>query len=190
MPTGDYNYIPFILSKIRKINPKKILEIGPGFGKWGVLIREYLEVYKNLRFHKKDWLIQLDAVEICPYYKNKLKDFIYNHVYWRSVQKFIEKPPETDYDLVIMIDVLEHMNKKEGSRVLQGLQRISNNLIVEVPGVLYSKISKWHKINPYEDHKCCWNRKELENIGFQTINKFENGPFIAHWKEENKYLKT
>lgn len=40
MPTSWYNVIPEILSLIEKHKPRSILDIGIGFGKYGVLIRK------------------------------------------------------------------------------------------------------------------------------------------------------
>jgi len=47
MPTSDlYNITP-ILTIISNLKPKKILDVGCGFGKYGLLMREYLEVWQE-----------------------------------------------------------------------------------------------------------------------------------------------
>jgi hypothetical protein len=40
---SDNSNIAFVATELQKLNPQSILEIGVGFGKWGVVAREYLE---------------------------------------------------------------------------------------------------------------------------------------------------
>ena len=46
-----------------KLDKYKILDIGSGYGKWGFMIRDYIEVMMLQNFNKKDWVIELTGVE-------------------------------------------------------------------------------------------------------------------------------
>ncbi len=44
MPTSWYQVIPHILDLLQNEQPRSILDIGVGFGKYGLLIRDTLEI--------------------------------------------------------------------------------------------------------------------------------------------------
>ena len=45
MPTGNKYVIVPMIKLIEQINPKSVFDVGIGFGKWGFLLREYLDVW-------------------------------------------------------------------------------------------------------------------------------------------------
>jgi hypothetical protein len=59
-----------------KINPKSILDIGCGFGSFGVLCREYTDVVQG-RIRRDTYKTYIEAVEIDPNYIILLKFIIY-----------------------------------------------------------------------------------------------------------------
>ena len=59
MPSSQYYHISKIMEMIISLNPKSVLDIGSGFGKFGVLCREYLELWDGRQkydFKKKNRL--------------------------------------------------------------------------------------------------------------------------------------
>jgi hypothetical protein len=54
MGTSDAANIPFVVSELQRLQPQSILDVGMGFGKWGVLAREYLDVWGG-RCRPADW---------------------------------------------------------------------------------------------------------------------------------------
>lgn len=44
LPSSQYYHISKILELIIAIDPSSVLDVGTGFGKYGVLCREYLEL--------------------------------------------------------------------------------------------------------------------------------------------------
>ncbi|MDZ7765414.1 MAG: hypothetical protein U5K00_13465 [Melioribacteraceae bacterium] len=47
------------------IDPKSILDVAVGFGRWGILCREFLRVWEG-RNNSKDWFYEFYGVEIFP----------------------------------------------------------------------------------------------------------------------------
>ncbi len=43
MPVSVYNHVPAVLEEVQRLNPHTVMELGVGFGKWGVLVREVLD---------------------------------------------------------------------------------------------------------------------------------------------------
>lgn len=67
MPTSFIHAVPTIVETVTALSPESILDIGIGFGKYGVLLREALEV-AHLRYHREDWkihdvVLRIDVLE-------------------------------------------------------------------------------------------------------------------------------
>jgi 2-polyprenyl-3-methyl-5-hydroxy-6-metoxy-1,4-benzoquinol methylase len=183
MPTGDIKIIPEVIELLMKIEPKTILDIGPGFGKWGVLMREYLEVYNNLRFDKYDWEVTIDAIEANVVYNNAIKNICYNTIIYRDARFIISKWDKRlleEYDCVLLLDVIEHFKKFEGIQILRKLKERTKYIIIVTPSRLSQLKSRW---NEYEDHKCVWSVKEFEEMGFKS-KKLSHGPILAVWQSK------
>jgi len=48
MPTSNWQNISYNIDLIRKIKPQSILDVGVGFGRWGILLREFLELWEGV----------------------------------------------------------------------------------------------------------------------------------------------
>ena len=62
VPSSDFNQIGPIVELIVLANPQSVLDVGCGFGKYGVLAREYLELWDG-RQRYGDWTRRIDAIE-------------------------------------------------------------------------------------------------------------------------------
>ena len=80
MPTSWYQAIPFILEQVQKENPNSILDIGVGFGKYGLMVREILDLPFE-RYNKNQWLINIEGIEAFEKYKNPIHDYVYNKIH-------------------------------------------------------------------------------------------------------------
>ena len=65
MPTCHHTYISDTLDVVRKLKPRSILDVGIGFGKWGLLFREYLDVMAG-RVFPDQWQIKIDGIIYKP----------------------------------------------------------------------------------------------------------------------------
>lgn len=72
MPTSWYQAIPNILTQVKSINPQSILDIGVGFGKYGLLFRDLLEIPLE-RYSKGTWKVKMDGIEV---FKNTITQFM------------------------------------------------------------------------------------------------------------------
>ena len=94
----------------------RVLDIGAGAGKWGRMLRAWYDI---------------DGVEIfAPYIERfKLED-VYDKVFNQDVRDFSDF---SDYNLVIMGDVLEHLSEKDAQALIKKITESVDNLIVIVP---------------------------------------------------------
>ncbi len=147
MPTSDSVLISSVLFKVFEKKPKSILDVGVGFGKYGMLCREYGDIGFE-RYSPTEWKVKIDGIEIFEGYEN-INWANYNHVYLEDVRKFkfTEK-----YDVVLLCDVLEHMTKKEAWKLLKKCVKSSKRVIVTTPNGKFSQGTVFG--NKHERHLC------------------------------------
>lgn len=171
MPTSDSIQISKIIGLIRKKNPSSILDIGPGFGKYGLLCREYLEIWNRKAYSKEKWKIRIDAIEVFKEYITPIHEYIYNNILIGNAKKLITEI-NLRYDLILLIDVLEHFNKKDGNKLIKDLRRISNSILLSIPknigtqGIMFN--------NKFEEHKGQWSKEELIISGAKFFLEDDN----------------
>lgn len=157
MPTSHWQQLNEIVGTIISVNPKSMLDIGVGFGKYGMLSREYLELWDG-RNKYDDWNRIIDGIEAFKQYKNKLYEFIYNNVYYGNVLDILPNINK-QYDLILLIDVLEHFDKSDGKKLLELCMKKSANILIATP----HNPSKQEDVfdNEYEEHKSKWTKDDF-----------------------------
>jgi hypothetical protein len=157
MPTSHFYQMNEIAELIFVKNPDSVLDIGVGFGKYGVLTREYLEVW-NERYSRDQWKVRVDGIEAFKEYVSPLHNFIYDHIYIGNALSVL---PGLDhqYDLILLIDVLEHFDRDEGLKLLKLCQQSAKGVIVSTP----KKFLEQHDYfgNAFEIHRSHWNENDL-----------------------------
>ena len=163
MPSSRYNVIPFVLDQVVKIQPKSILDIGVGYGKYGVLFREYLDIWKTDNKYGQH-TFKLIGVEAFIGYKNPTWQ-LYDMVYTRDVKELLPVLKKTSFDLVFMGDVIEHFKKDEGRKILDEL--VYNHLIIVTPLNVYVQGKVYN--NEYEVHQSAWKHQDFPNLECKLI---------------------
>jgi hypothetical protein len=166
LPSSQYHQISKIMDLVITLKPNSILDIGAGFGKYGVLCREYLELWDG-RQKYAEFLRRIDCIEAYKNYITPLHQFIYIHVYIEDILKLIDKL-DFNYDLVLLIDVLEHFNKAEGELLLNKILSKNNGILISTPKKVSNQKDAFD--NAYETHRSQWRKEELL--------KLENSFFI------------
>lgn len=127
MPTSDYRHIPQVLDEVYALQPKMTLELGVGVGKYGALLRELLDgIYGRVR--PEQWVRKIYGYEIFEAYRNPIWG-AYNQV---SIADF-EYVHAAHWDLVMMMDSLEHLTPEVGRPFLAGLVERNKHVIISVP---------------------------------------------------------
>lgn len=150
-----------VMEKVLKLKPKRVLDIGIGFGKWGSLVREYTDVW-DWRFYQSEWTVWIEGIEPHIAYRSP-NWFMYNHIHSCKVQDVLYSLSR--YDLVMFLEVLEHIEKKEGLSVLKDIMSHTNNLIVSFCN------NDQHDVrdNKLEDHISKWNTSDFDHLGHVEV---------------------
>lgn len=120
--------------------PFSILDVGPGLGKYGLLLREYLHAP-----------LVIDAVEAERRYCTPRLRAIYDSIIVNDATKLHRHVLER-YDLVVMVDVIEHLTEQAGRDLLD---RIKGHVIITTPTVYFQNPEAargW----PTEEHRSFW----------------------------------
>jgi len=159
MPTSYHGYITDVITEMRRLNPKSVLDIGIGFGKWGHLFREYLDVMGG-RVFKEQWEARIDGVEVFePYIMDHQRD-VYDTIHVGDVIEVIDSLPS--YDVIFTSDVLEHLPKDDALALIQKIRQKSKFFIAVIPmgpkwlnsqGTMYG--------NDHEAHISAWDDKDV-----------------------------
>ena len=165
MPVSDYHGVSAIMGEILRLSPKSVLELGIGFGKWGVLCRELLDAAYG-RCRREQWQALIFGVEVWPGYSNPAWE-MYNDVAIEDLQS----RDNGGWDLVMLIDSLEHLNPDEGRPFLRKLVGLNSAVIVSVPNGRMDQGEVFG--NPYEAHK--WTFEGLEEFAPYNFAELHRG---------------
>ena len=155
MPTSSWKQISLVVDIVTRLNPRRVLEVGPGAGKYGVLCREYLGPEAVIH-----------GIEAFPSYVGKLHDAVYDSIFVGDARELLPQQGP-DYDLVLMIDVFEHFSREDGALVLAQCARLAPNTLIAVPAT-------WHPQgayagNEFEIHRAHYTRRDLRGLGLKQV---------------------
>ena len=157
MGTSNWQNIPYCIEIFREFEPKTILDIGVGFGRWGILAREFLEVWYG-RNNPKTWQLRVEGIEAFEPAISSYHHAFYNHIHIGDAFDILLKVEE--FELVILGDVLEHFSPDRADKVLQRCKEIGRLVLLIIP------LEKdWHQNekygNPFEQHLSVWTDEQL-----------------------------
>lgn len=165
MPSSRYDLIPLVLNIVTNQKPKSILDVGIGYGKYGALFREYLDIWDVSKPYEER-KVKLYGVEAFERYDNPIWQ-VYDKVFTQDVLTILPLLSELGkFDLLFLGDVIEHFTKEEGKRILSEIQY--DKLIVITPEVVSAQGAVYD--NPYEVHKSSWIIDDFPGFDTFTMN--------------------
>jgi len=162
MPIGSYSAIPVIAAEMIRRRPKSLLDLGLGFGMLGAVARQWIDL------GVMPWKTFLAGVEVWGDYRNPIWD-LYDIVYVRSIQVHL-KHEQATYDMVLLGDVIEHLQDDDAIEMLEGIDRLINPggcLLVITPATEMEQGAAHG--NPFEAHRSVWTSDKLEHYGFEIL---------------------
>jgi len=196
LASSDTAQISTVIDLIQIINPKSILDVGCGYGKYGFLSKEYLmgdEWDKNRTI--------VNSVEGYGKYITELQRNIYNEVFICDAMNFSEYL-KRDYDLICIIDAFEHLSVDAGKKFISAALKKTKYLLISIPRYVNIQKGLTEDVNKFEEHRSFWTRnmfKDLDNCliipnnARKTIALYSgNGKFseeIKRFCSKKLYLK-
>lgn len=116
MPSSNLRAAPWVLHFAYEVRPKdrplRILDVGPGWGKYSILVREYV-----------DPEAQIVGIEIWPPYAEEHRlTALYDPLVIGDIR---DQPADwlASFDIVLIVDVLEHLPLEDGLELIEKIPR-------------------------------------------------------------------
>lgn len=145
-PDGKFLTLHLLSRLDQHFQLQQLLDVGAGAGGYSLLLRD--------RLSPKVWT----ALEIWePYLERFMLHELYDRVLLGDVRSW---EPDREYDLVLMGDVLEHMEKSEAQACVLKLLHHTQLLLISIPIVPMPQEET--EGNPFERHvKDDWSHEEV-----------------------------
>lgn len=164
MPSSNLAAWPDIIAMAWECRPRRILDVGPGRGKAGILLREYIG---------EPPIERIDAVEMEPSYITPRLRAMYDTVH-KCEAADLSDEVLASYDLVLMVDVIEHMEKDDG---LNLLARIPGRIIVCTPRDFFENPAG---LPPSEKHRSLWTATDFDDrLEREDVNSLAMGAVLV-----------
>lgn len=186
MPTSPFLQLNEIVQLIVRTDPRKLLDIGIGFGKYGFLAREYLELWDG-RERYADWQRQVDGIEVFKDYLTPVHDYIYDRVFVGNAPDLLPGL-DSDYDLILLVDVLEHFSYDDGVRLLSECRQHGRNVLISTPENLYAQGAAFG--NAYETHLFQWKPAHFRGFPDSFVVPEVGGSFLVYLGEDSRTIRA
>jgi 2-polyprenyl-3-methyl-5-hydroxy-6-metoxy-1,4-benzoquinol methylase len=153
MPSSNLLVAPTVLNLIHQVHKPggKILDVGPGWGKYATLIREYV-----------DPKAKITGIELWkPYIVNHRLTHLYDPIIHGDVRT-ADPSWLSQFPIVLLADVIEHMTLNEGNALLE---RLPGWVIVSTPRDFFHNPKS---CPPPEKHLSHWTAQ-----AFQAMPRFD-----------------
>ncbi len=187
MPTSPYAHIEFVVYLLSSLRPTSILDIGLGNGKMGFIARDLLDVMFGERYLKAHWTTLIDGIEAFSDYIQAHQRFIYDNIFIGDAFELIDSLG--NYDLIILGDVLEHLEKDRGWQLLDKCALHANRaMIINIPLGEAPQPNIYN--NEFERHRASWFEDELGPFcDYSNVYTLESGlQYGSFLVRRDKYL--
>jgi len=151
-----YELESFVMHLIPKDRNIRVLDVGCGKGMWGYFLRA-----------SRNNVVYLCGLDITPVYvKFVAKRNIYDDLILCDCSHLPFK--DRSFDFVLLLEVLEHLDKLRGYAVLKQFERITREMIIVAVPQGYVRQEAAGGINA-EKHVSAWYVNEFTALGFKAM---------------------
>jgi hypothetical protein len=156
--------MPFVVSELQRLRPRSVLDVGIGFGKVGMLVREYLECWYG-RYSPSSWQITVEGIEIFEGYRNPLWESLYDRVHVGDARALV--CGLRSFDVAVCCDVIEHMDKRSGLELVNRLVDRCGALVLTTPIAFWPQGPE--NGNAHEVHRSHWAPEDFRGFDGRMV---------------------
>ncbi len=175
MPFSQSSQLSAIVGYAEHLKPGSVLDVGVGMGQYGFLLRTNLENIAlfdiqgnqaSLRPRER-WTVRIDGIEGYAGYLTPVHDYAYNRLMIGNAMALLPGIADASYDMVMAIDILEHLSVDEGRLFMAHCRRIARRAaLISTPKTF---IEQEVEANPLENHRSLWSQADLVGAGFARL---------------------
>jgi len=176
MPLSKYDSIPVVMDIVDEEKPRTVLDIGIGMGLWGAILRGNLD-WADERYIKDEYQEQwrtIDGIEIFEGYHNPIWDYCYDTIKIGNVVDLITEVPQSEYTLILMADILEHLNDEDKKFVISEACKKTGLYTIVVSPTEFHQNNAFLEINPHEKHLSVVGPEDFPDGTKQIIAREQN----------------
>lgn len=154
MPESQFSVdgVQVISTKIFEMGAKTAIDIGAGTGRWGRALYSIVP--------------SIDAVEA---HQPNIEKYGLDAIYRRVVNRDVKDVGSfVGYDVAILGDVLEHLEREDACDLVCRLQRDVPAIFLTIPITVCPQDGSFYG-NQFETHRYHWSDKEVQNLGFRPL---------------------
>jgi len=160
MPTGPLIGVHPIVNTVLELEPRRVLDLGMGTGKWGFLLREQTD-FADGRTDPSEWLLQIDGVEGFEPYIGAHQRSVYDHIHVADAREFLQSQESQTYDVALALEIIEHFEPEAAVQFISDALTASRVCVVSTPKGFYAQ--EGHA-NTLETHRSWWPPPALEKL--------------------------
>ncbi|MEO8961718.1 MAG: hypothetical protein ABI325_07550 [Ginsengibacter sp.] len=176
--------ISAIVHILKKLTPKTVLDIGKGFGKYGFLIHEYIGIDKQKKLNPslsmaRQSHVKIDAIEVDEDLMLPHLSQFYNEIFFGDVFSIYKNIG--NYELILMVDVIEHLDKEKAIELLKYFISKNSKILVATPIHFFQQ--KLYE-SEFEHHVSHWTPGDFKQLGYANYQYFDGGAVYLLSKEK------
>jgi len=109
-------------------------------------------------------------------FKKKFEMPEYNEVWFHDIRKILELYSQKFFDVITIIDVIEHLEKQDGFKLMEDAEKIARDKIIIFTPKKWTENKEavenkayWSYGNKYNYHKSHWTEKDFTDRGYEII---------------------
>jgi len=159
VPSGPLIGVPAVIGTVKRLRPRRVLDIGVGTGKWGFLLREQTDLEHERR--RSEWELTIDGIEGYAPYIGDHQRAVYDNIYIADALVWLADYEGERYDVALALDIIEHFDPENALRFAGDALRVADTLFVTTPKRYFAQTSE---DNPLQFHRSWWPRSALANL--------------------------
>jgi 2-polyprenyl-3-methyl-5-hydroxy-6-metoxy-1,4-benzoquinol methylase len=156
-----------------KLNIKSILDLGAGEGWLSIWLRYLMDEQPS---NRNTWKTEINAIELYTPYNASLMRQFYSNVYLQDLFEV----NISNYDLIIGLEVLEHIDRSKAKVLIRQLQNDNKYFLFSTPKGF--REAPLHHGNPHQEHVSGWTNQDFHDLGLKT--KIIDGLYLFAFSSE------
>jgi len=129
--------------------------------------------------------VGIDAFK--PSIEKSKKEKIHEEYFEMEIMDILNKFGENSFDCILANDIIEHLDKEDGLKLLELLEKVARKrIIIFTPNGFVPQEA--YENNPWQVHKSGWSADEMKQRGYNVIGMGHHG-FLQFQPQYNPFLQ-